>query len=130
MESWEGAELNKAKEILARELTAMIHGEEEANKAEESARALFSQGNASDMPTVTLTDEDFIDEAIDILSLLAKSQLVPSKSEARRAVQQGGVTIDGEKITNIQEVFTKEAFVGEGLVIKKGKKNFKKVVMY
>jgi tyrosyl-tRNA synthetase len=130
MESWEGAELNNAKEILAWDLTAMIHGEDEAERAKESARALFSQGNASEMPTVALADEDFTDEAIDILILLVKSQLVPSKSEARRAVQQGGVTIDGEKITNIQEVFTKDAFAGEGLVIKKGKKNFKKVVMY
>jgi tyrosyl-tRNA synthetase len=129
MESWEGSELNKAKEILARELTAMIHGEEEAVRAEESARALFSQGNASEMPTVTLADEDFADGAIDILSLLVKSQMVPSKSEARRAVQQGGVTIDGDKTTNIQEVFTKEAFAGEGLIIKKGKKSFKKVVI-
>ena len=127
MEGWEGAGLNKAKEILARELTTLIHGEEEALRAEESAKALFSQGNAADMPTITLSDENFQEEAIDILTLLVESQLVPSKSEARRAVQQGGVSIDGEKITNIQEVFTKEAFVGEGLVVKKGKKHFKKV---
>ena len=127
MEDWEGAQLNKAKEILARELTTMIHGEEEALRAEESAKALFSGGNAADMPTVTLAGEIFQDEAIDILTLLVESQLVPSKSEARRAVQQGGVSIDGEKITNIQEVFTKEAFAGEGLVVKKGKKHFKKV---
>jgi len=127
MEGWEGAQLNKAKEILAKELTTMIHGEEEALRAEESAKALFSQGNATDMPTVTLSDENFQEGAIDILTLLVESQLVPSKSEARRAVQQGGVSIDGEKITNIQEVFTKEAFAGEGLVVKKGKKHFKKV---
>ena len=127
MEDWEGAQLNKAKEILARELTTMIHGEEEALRAEESAKALFSGGNAAEMPTITLSDENFQDEAIDILTLLAESQLVPSKSEARRAVQQGGVSIDGEKITNIQEVFTKEAFMGDGLVVKKGKKHFKKV---
>ena len=129
MEKWEGVQLNRAKEILAKELTTMIHGEEEAIKSEEAARALFSQGSAADMPTVALTEDDFIDDAVDVLTLLVKSQLVPSKSEARRAVQQGGVTIDGEKVTNIQEVFTKEAFVGEGLVVKKGKKSFKKIVL-
>ena len=129
MESWEGAQLNQAKEILAKELTTMIHGEEEATRAEEAARALFSQGSSVDMPTVSLAREDFIEEAIDILTLLVKSQLVPSKSEARRAVQQGGVTIDGEKITNIQEVFTKEVFGKMGLVVKKGKKSFKRVVL-
>ena len=129
MEKWEGVQLNRAKEILAKELTTMIHGADLAERSEAAARALFSQGSAADMPTAALTEEDFIDEGVDILTLLVKSQLVPSKSEARRAVQQGGVTIDGEKVTNIQEVFTKEAFFGEGLVIKKGKKSFKKVML-
>jgi tyrosyl-tRNA synthetase len=129
MESWEGAQLNKAKEILAKELTTMIHGEEEAKKSQESAKALFSQGSAAQMPTVTLSQEDFEEEEIDVLSLLVRSQLVPSKSEARRAVEQGGVTVDGEKVTNIKEVFNKEIFGGEGLVVKKGKKSFKKVIL-
>ena len=127
MDNWEGAQLNTAKEILAYELTHMIHGQAEADKAKVSALALFSQGNAADMPTVELSPEDFEDDGIDILTMLAKSELVPSKSEARRAVQQGGVTIDGEKATNIQEVFTKDAFVGEGLVVKKGKKHFRRL---
>lgn len=129
MDAWEGSQLNKAKEILAYELTKMIHGEEEALKAQESAKALFSQGNAADMPTAELTDEDFDGEGIDILTMLLKSGLVPSKSEARRAVEQGGVSVDGEKTTNIREVYTKDAFVGEGLVVKRGKKNFRKVVL-
>ena len=129
MDSWEGAQLNTAKEILAYELTNLVHGEEEAKKAQESARALFSQGAAADMPTAELAKEDLEDGCIDILTLLLKSGLVPSKSEARRAVQQGGVTADGEKIDNIQEVFTEDAFAGEGLIVKKGKKNFRKVVI-
>ncbi len=129
MDGWEGAQLNTAKEILAFELTKLVHGEEEAKKAQASAKALFSQGAASEMPTAEITAEDLEDGCIDILTLLMKSGLVPSKSEARRAVQQGGVAVDGEKITNIQEVFTEDAFAGEGLVLKKGKKNFRKVVI-
>ena len=101
MDSWEGSQLNKAKEILAFELTKLVHGEEEAVRAQESARALFSQGNAADMPTAELTEEDLTEGTIDILTLLAKSGLVSSKSEARRAVQQGGVAVDGEKVTDI-----------------------------
>lgn len=129
MDSWEGSQLNKAKEILAYELTQMIHGEEEANKAQESARALFSQGNAAEMPTAELSNDDITDGSIDILTLLLKSGLVPSKSEARRAVQQGGITVDGEKITDIHAAFAGESFGGEGVVLKKGKKNFRKVVL-
>ena len=129
MDSWEGSQLNKAKEILAYELTQMVHGEEEAKKAQESARALFSQGNAADMPTAELAEEDFADGTIDILTLLLKSGLVPSKSEARRAVEQGGISVDGEKVADIRAVFTKDAFAGEGMVLKKGKKNFRKVVI-
>ena len=129
MDGWEGAQLNTAKEILAFELTKLVHGEEEAKKAQESAKLLFSQGAAAEMPTACITAEDLEDGCIDILTLLMKSGLVPSKSEARRAVQQGGVAADGEKITNIQEVFTEDAFAGEGLVLKKGKKNFRKIVI-
>lgn len=128
MDSWEGSQLNKAKEILAYELTKMVHSEEEAQKAQESSRALFSQGNAADMPTAELSEKDLTDGAIDILTLLLKSGLVSSKSEARRAVEQGGVSADGEKVTNIHEVITGDAFSGNGLVLKKGKKSFRKVV--
>ena len=128
MDSWEGAQLNTAKEILAYELTKLVHGEEEAKKAQDSARALFSQGDAANMPTTTLAEEDLEDGCLDILTMLVKAELVPSKSEARRAVQQGGVSVDGEKITNIHEVFTEDAFKA-GIVLKKGKKNFRKIVM-
>ncbi|HIY00052.1 MAG TPA: tyrosine--tRNA ligase [Candidatus Dorea intestinigallinarum] len=128
MDSWEGAQLNTAKEILAYELTKLVHGEEEAKKAQDSARALFSQGDAANMPTTTLTEEDLEDGCLDILTMLVKAELVPSKSEARRAVQQGGVSVDGEKIMNIHEVFTEDAFKA-GIVLKKGKKNFRKIVM-
>ena len=129
MDSWEGAQLNTAKEILAFELTKLVHGEEEAKKAQESARALFSQGNAAQMPTAELTEEDFTDGSIDILSMLSKSGLVPSRSEARRAVQQGGVTVDGEKVTDIGTSYTKDALSGDGVILKKGKKNFRRVVV-
>jgi tyrosyl-tRNA synthetase len=129
MDSWEGSQLNKAKEILAYELTKMVHSEEEAEKAQESSRALFSQGNAADMPTAELSEKDLTDDAIDILTLLLKSGLVSSKSEARRAVEQGGVSADGEKVTDIHEVFSGDAFTGNGLVVKKGKKTFRKVML-
>ncbi len=129
MDGWEGAQLNTAKEILAYELTKLVHGEEEAEKAQESARALFSQGAAADMPTAELTADDLTDGAIDILTLLVKSGLVPSKAEARRAVQQGGVAADGEKVTDIHHIFEAGTFAGEGIVLKKGKKNFRKIVM-
>ena len=128
MNDWEGAQLNKAKEILAYELTKLVHGEEEAVKAQEAAKALFSKGAAADMPTVELAAEDFVDGQIDILTLLLKSGLVPSKSEARRAVQQGGVMIDGEKKDDIHTSFTVEDFKGEGKIIKKGKKHFRKIL--
>lgn len=129
MDNWEGSQLNKAKEILAYELTQMVHGEEEAKKAQESARALFSQGNAAEMPTAELTDDDMTDSSIDILTLLLKSGLVPSKSEARRAVEQGGVAVDGEKVSDIHAAFARDSFTGDGAVLKKGKKNFRKVVI-
>ena len=126
MDAWEGSQLNTAKEILAYELTKLVHGEEEANKAQEGARALFSAGNTANMPTTALAAEDFTDGAIDILTLLVKTGLVPSKSEARRAVDQGGVTVDGEKVTDIKTTFAPDAFK-DGLVVKRGKKNFMKV---
>ena len=129
MESWQGSELNKAKEILAFELTTLIHGEEEARRAQEAARALFSSGSAADMPTYELTGDDFTDGAVDILTLLHASGLVPSKSEARRAVQQGGVSVDGEKVLDIHTTYTRDAFSGDGVVLKKGKKNFRKIVV-
>ena len=129
MDAWEGAQLNTAKEILAYELTKMVHGEEEAEKAKGAAKALFSQGNAADMPKTELTAEDFKDGSIDILSLLVKSGLVPTRSEARRAVQQGGVTVDGGKVEDIHKSYTGEELSGEGIVLKRGKKKFCKVVM-
>ena len=106
MERWEGSQLNKAKEILAFELTKLVHGEEEAVKAQDSARALFSKGNAADMPTAELTQEDLREEAADILTVLQKSGLVKSRSEGRRAVEQGGVNVDGEKVTDVTTVYT------------------------
>ena len=128
MDTWEGSQLNQAKEILAYELTKLVHGEEEAMKAQESAKALFASGVAADMPTSTLTVEDFTEGSIDILTVLVKSGLVPSKSEARRAVEQGGVTVDGEKVADIKTVYAQSSFEAEGKVIKRGKKNFRKVI--
>ena len=127
MEAWEGSQLNKAKEILAYELTNLVHGEEEAIKAKDAAKALFSSGNAANMPSYTLKDEDLTDGSIDILSLLYVSGLVPSKSEARRAVQQGGVSVNGEKVTDIKTSYTANDFA-EDMVLKKGKKNFRKIL--
>ncbi len=129
MDAWEGAQLNQAKEILAYELTKLVHGEEEADKAQLAAKALFSQGNAADMPKTTLSAEDLDDGAVDILSMLVKSGLVPSRSEARRAVQQGGVTVDGEKVEDIYKSYTGKELSGEGLVLKRGKKKFCKILM-
>lgn len=127
MDSWEGSQLNQAKEILAYELTKLVHGEEEAKKAQEGARALFSTGNAAEMPEAQLTEEDFTDGKIDILTVLVKAGLVPSKSEARRAVQQGGVAVEGEKVADIYTEYEKSAFA-EGMVVRRGKKSFKKVI--
>ena len=129
MDAWEGSQLNQAKEILAFELTKLVHGEEEATKAQESARALFSAGSAANMPTAELDSADFTDGKIDILTVLVKSGLVPSKSEARRAVQQGGVAMDGEKVEDIKAEYAAEVFAGEGRVLRRGKKNFRKVMM-
>ena len=129
MDKWEGSQLNTAKEILAFELTKLVHGEEEAAKAKEASRALFSSGNAADMPTAELSDADFMDGTIDILSILQKSGLAPSRSEARRNVEQGGVSVDGEAVKDIKAVFTKEQLSGDGIVVKRGKKKFMKVVV-
>ena len=129
MEKWEGSELNKAKEILAFELTQLVHGTEEANKAKEAAAALFAGGaNSENMPKTTLTDVDFTDGSIDILSILVKAGMTASKSEARRAVEQGGVSVNGEKVTDVKTVFEKSAFT-EDFVIKKGKKSFQKIIL-
>ena len=128
MDKWEGSQLNTAKEILAYELTKLVHGEEEAEKAQTAAKALFSSGNAANMPTYELTEDDFNGDAIDILSILQKSGLAPSRSEARRNVEQGGVTIDGEKVTDVRMTLTKEQISAEGIVVKRGKKKFMKVL--
>ena len=128
MAKWEGSELNKAKEILAYQLTELVHGEEEAKKAPEGARALFSGADTSHMPTTELSEEDFDEEGkIDLITLLVKAELVPSRSEGRRAIQQGGVSIDGEKLTDIYHTVEKDAFAGDGIVLKRGKKKFKKI---
>ena len=128
MDGWEGSQLNKAKEILAYELTKLVHGEEEAEKAQAAAKALFSQGgDNANMPTCTLTDGDFADGKIDILAILVKAGLNPSRSEARRAVDQGGVTVDGEKCADNKATFTKED-LAEGKVFRRGKKAFMKVI--
>jgi len=129
MEGWEGSQLNTAKEILAFELTKLVHGEEEATKAQESAKALFAGGGSlENMPTAELTAEDFTDGKIDLIGVLVKAGLNPSRSEARRAIEQGGVTVNDEKITDIKKEFTAEDF-GEGMIVRRGKKNYKKVVV-
>lgn len=127
MDKWEGSQLNQAKEILAFELTNLVHGEEEANKAQESARALFSTGVAADMPTTLLTEEDFTEGSIDLISVLCKAGLVQTRSEGRRAIEQGGITVGDEKITDIKAVFEQNTFAGDGIVIRRGKKSFRKV---
>ena len=129
MGHWEGSQLNHAKEILAYELTKMVHGEEEAARAQSAAKALFSAGaDTADMPTVTLCDADLTDNSLDILTLLLKAGLLASKSEARRAVEQGGVTVNEQKITDIKAVFSADA-LREGLLVRRGKKAYKKVIL-
>ncbi len=124
MESWEGSQLNQAKEILAFELTNLVHGEEEAKKAQESAKALFGGGNAADMPTATITEGDLREGKIDILGLLVCSSLSKSRGEARRNVEQGGVTVNGEKVTDIHTSYTLEDIKAADFILKRGKKNF------
>ena len=129
MDKWEGAQLNEAKEILAFELTKMVHGEEEAKKAKEASHALFSGAGASaNMPTIEVSADDFANGTMDIMAVLVKAGLCESRSEARRGVQQGGVSVDGEKVTDISTTYTLDDFAGEGKVVKRGKKKFAKVV--
>ena len=129
MDKWEGAQLNEAKEILAFELTKMVHGEEEAEKAKEASHALFSGAGASaNMPTIEVSADDFANGTMDIMAVLVKAGLCESRSEARRGVQQGGVSVDGEKVTDISTTYTLDDFAGEGKVVKRGKKKFAKVV--
>ena len=129
MDKWEGSQLNQAKEILAYELTNLVHGEEEAKKAQESSRALFTGGAAAEMPTAELSDADLTDGSIDLLSIVQKSGLCASRSEARRNIEQGGVAVDGEVVKDIKAVYTKEQLSGEGIVVKRGKKNFRRVIV-
>ncbi|MBQ7246712.1 MAG: tyrosine--tRNA ligase [Lachnospiraceae bacterium] len=129
MAAWEGSQLNRAKEILAYELTRMVHGEDEAEKAQAAARALFAGGSDSgDMPMSELTEDDLTDGSIDILTLLVKSGLVATKSEARRAVEQGGASVDGEKVTDFKYTVDGEK-LREGIVLRRGKKNYRKIVL-
>ena len=129
MEHWEGSQLNTAKEILAHELTELVHGKEEADKAEAGAKALFAGGADAEIPTTTLTEADLQDGSIDILGLLVKSGLSASRSEARRSVEQGGVSVNGEKVTDVKTQYAGEDLQGEGITLKRGKKSFKKIVM-
>ncbi|MGI6028130.1 MAG: tyrosine--tRNA ligase [Candidatus Heteroscillospira sp.] len=130
MDKWEGSQLNRAKEILAFELTKLVHGEEEAKKAQESARALFGGGaDDANMPTTELSEADLTDGGADILALLVKTGLCPSRAEARRNVQQGGVEAGGEKVTDIARVFTAGELSGEGIIIRRGKKKFNRVIL-
>ena len=129
IEKWEGNRINEAKEVLAFELTKLVHSEEEAIKAQESSRALFSGAAHADMPTTEIEEADLTDGVIDLISLLVKAELAPTRSEARRNIEQGGVTVDGEKVSDVKATFTKDALAGDGMVIKRGKKKFKKVVL-
>ncbi len=129
MDTWEGAQLNEAKEILAYELTKLVHGEKEAGKAQAAARELFAQGSAADMPLTVLSEEVLKDGGVDILDLLVRTGLTPTRSEARRALQQGGVAVDGEKVKDIHKVYTEKDLSGEGIVLKKGKKKFARITM-
>ena len=130
MEKWEGSQLNTAKEILAYELTGLVHGEEEAKKAQSAAKALFAGGgNSEDTPKVELSEADAKDGAFDVISLLVAAELASTRSEGRRAIEQGGVSIDGEKVTDVKAVVEVERLRGDGILLKKGKKNFKKIIL-
>ena len=129
MESWQGAELNKAKEMLAFELTKMIHGEEEATKAMEAAKGLFAGGSAENMPTTELTDADFRDGSIDAIGILVAAGLVPTRSEGRRAIEQGGVMVGDDKVTDVKASYTKDDINKADFIIRRGKKNFRKIVV-
>ena len=127
MAKWEGSRLNEAKEILAYELTRDVHGEEEAEKAKAASRALFAGGAAADVPTCEVSEADLNDGIIDLISLLVKAGLVPTRSDGRRAIEQGGVTVDGEKVTDVKAVVPAEKLDGEGILLRRGKKNFCRV---
>ena len=130
MDKWEGSQLNTAKEILAYELTALVHGKEEAEKAQEAAKALFvGGGDMSNVPATQLSQEDLAGGSIGILDLMMKCKLAPSKKEARRLVEQGGVEVDGEKVTDVAASYTADQMAGDGLMLKKGKKVFHRVKM-
>ena len=130
MDSWEGSQLNEAKEILAYELTKMVHGEEEANKAREASKALFAGGGSlENMPSCTLTDDDFRDGQIDLIGILVAAKLVPTRSEGRRTIEQGGCTVNDEKITDVKKAYTKEELATGDFIVKKGKKNFCKITL-
>ena len=128
MDSWEGAQLNTAKEILAYELTKLVHGEEEAEKAQSMARSLFVSGGAENAPVVEVEETSLVDGAIDLNSLLVLGKMVPSKSEGRRAIEQGGVSVDGEKVTDVRALITKDQ-LASGVLVKRGKKSFNKFVL-
>ena len=131
MEKWEGSQLNKAKDILAYQLTELVHGEEEAKKAQAGAQALFGgSADTAHMPCTELEESDFAEDGtIDLITLLVKTSLVPTRSEGRRAIEQGGVSIDGEKNTDIRHAMKKEDFQGEGVILKRGKKKFNRVCL-
>ena len=130
MDKWEGSQLNQAKEILAYELTNLVHGEEEAKKAQEAAKALFAGGGSSEnMPTAVLADDQFMDGSIDILGILVAAGLAASRSEARRAVEQGGVSVNNDKVSDIKAAYTRDAIAAEEFIVKKGKKNFRRIVV-
>ena len=129
MDSWEGSQLNKAKEILAYELTSLVHGEEEAKKAEAGAKALFAGGGDADVPTLALAAEDFSEnDSVDLITLLVKAGFAQTRSEGRRAIEQGGVSLDGEKITDVKYEVAKDSIPADGVLLRKGKKNYKKII--
>ena len=129
MDQWQGSQLNNAKEILAFELTKLVHGEQEAEKAQNGARALFAGGgNTADMPASELSSDDLKDGTIDLISLLVKTELVSSRSEGRRAIEQGGVTVNNEKVTDIKAIYTADDLAVEEFIIKRGKKKFMKII--
>ena len=130
MAKWEGAQLNRAKEILAYELTSLVHGEEEAKKAESGAKALFAGGgNLDNIPTTELSDEDFNEGSIDIIKMLVKSGLCTTNSDARRTITGGGVSVNDEKVTDFSQTYSKDAFAEDGAILRKGKKNYHKLIL-
>ena len=127
MEKWEGSQLNQAKEILAYELTSLVHGEEEAKKAQEGARALFGSGAPAVVPETVIDESELTDDGMDLIGVLVKAELAPTRSDARRAIEQGGVTVDDEKVTDVKAVISRAQLEGEGVLVRRGKKKFKKV---